>query len=87
MADRGYHVKQYMVVEHFKAGSLDAIYDRLAVNGRMLPEGLYYLNSWVNRDKHICFQLMETDRPELFDDWFEFWSELVDFEIYPIDNR
>jgi len=80
-------VKKYMVVENFKEGSINRIYDRLAVNGRMLPEGLYYLNSWVNKESHVCFQLMETDEPELFDDWFEFWGELVDFELYPIDER
>ncbi len=86
MAGRGYHVKKYMVVETFKDGAIDAIYDRLATNGRMLPEGLYYLNSWVNRENSVCFQLMETDSPELFDDWFSFWNELVDFELFPIDD-
>ena len=79
-------MKKYMVVETFKDGAIDAIYDRLASNGRMLPEGLYYLNSWVNRDKNICFQLMETDHLELFDDWFGLWSELVDFELFPVDE-
>ena len=79
-------MKKYIVVERFKDGSIEAIYDRMASNGRMLPEGLYYLNSWVNREKHVCFQLMETETPELFDDWFSFWSELVDFELFPVDE-
>ncbi len=79
-------MKKYIVVERFKDGSIETIYDRMASNGRMLPEGLYYLNSWVNRESHVCFQLMETDSPELFEDWFGFWSELVDFELFPIDD-
>jgi len=54
-------VKKYMVVETFKDGAIDAIYDRLATNGRMLPEGLYYLNSWVNRENSPAEQCPNTD--------------------------
>jgi len=34
----------------------------------MLPEGLYYLNFWVNEDQSICFQLMEANDVTLFDE-------------------
>lgn len=51
----------------------------------MLSEGLTYLNSWVNKENSICFQLMEANETELFYKWFKNWEDLVDFELYPID--
>lgn len=78
-------MKRYMVIERFKEGCWDAVYDRLDTKGRMLPEGLTYLNSWTNREKRVCFQLMETGSPDLFDVWFAHWNDLVDFELVPLD--
>jgi Domain of unknown function (DUF3303) len=74
-----------MVIERFKPGCLDAVYRRFAEQGRMLPEGLYYLNSWVNRDRSVCFQLMETNDQSLFTLWTKRWQDVTDFEIVPID--
>ena len=74
-----------MVVERYKKNCYDRIYDRFNKNGRMLPEGLYYLHSWVNKKKNICFQLMETNNEKLFDTWVEKWNDLTDFEIISID--
>ena len=51
----------------------------------MLPEGLTYLNSWLNKNYNLCFQLMETDNPELFSKWLSNLEDLIDFEIYSID--
>jgi len=51
----------------------------------LLPEGLYYLNSWVNAEENICFQLMESNDAKLFDTWIENWKEFTDFEVFPID--
>ncbi|MRR09961.1 DUF3303 domain-containing protein, partial [bacterium] len=53
--------------------------------GRMLPPGLNYLNSWVNRERGVCYQLMETSDAALFDAWTARWADLVEFEIVPID--
>lgn len=78
-------MKKYMVVERFRPGCLGKVYDRFNAKGRMLPEGLYYLHSWVNEDKNICFQLMETDDETLFSPWIEKWRDLADFEVFPID--
>ena len=78
-------MKKYMVVEHYKEGCYDAIYKRFNNQGRMLPAGLYYLHSWVNKENNICFQLMETNDIKLFDTWIENWRDLTDFEIFPID--
>ncbi len=74
-----------MVVERFKADYFEKVYERFDEYGRMLLDGLYYLNSLLNKEKNICFQLMETDDERLFTDWIEKWKDLTDFEIFPID--
>lgn len=79
------NMKKYMVIEHFKPNCFDKIYERYNAKGRILPEGLCYLNSWVNKEKNICYQLMETNNENLFQEWIEHWKDLTDFEIIPID--
>lgn len=78
-------MKKYMVVENYKEGCYEKIYQRYSSMGRLLPEGLQFLNSWVNKDNNICFQLMETNDEKLFPKWFERWDDLVEFELFPID--
>jgi hypothetical protein len=75
----------YMIIERYTAGP-GPVYERAASRGRMLPDGLRYLDSWVVDDDRLdrCFQLMETDDPALFDVWRERWSDLADFEIFPV---
>jgi len=73
-----------MVIEMFKQGSREKVYARYESKGRMLPDGLKYINSWLTKDGKRCFQLMETDNPELFDRWIEQWRDLVEFEIIPV---
>ena len=73
----------YMVIEHFKKGA-PPVYERAAERGRMLPEGLAYVDSWVDDSLDRCFQLMETDDPRLFDEWIAQWADLADFEIVPV---
>ena len=63
-------MQKYMVIERFKAGCWDAAHERFQRQGRLLPNGLYYLNSWPNKDLLICYQLMETQSPVLRDLWF-----------------
>ena len=77
---------KYMVIETFKAGSAEKIYQRYDASGRMLPSGLSYIDSWITADRKRCFQLMETDNESLFDDWIENWDDLVDFEVIPIQD-
>lgn len=74
----------YMVVERFKDIGAVEVYRRAKTRGRMLPDGLNYLSSWVDPDFTICFQLMETDDAGLFQQWTTNWSDLVDFEIIPV---
>jgi hypothetical protein len=75
----------YMVIERYLSGP-GPVYERAAACGRMLPEGLAYVSSWVVDDGGMdrCFQLMETSDPALLDVWFERWNDLVSFEVYPV---
>ncbi len=77
-------MKKYMVIETFRPGCFDAIYTRFGVQGRLLPDGLVYLDSWVTDDKTTCYQLMQTANVSLFDPWTAAWDDLVDFEIVPL---
>ncbi len=70
---------QYMVIERFKDARM--IYQRLRDRGRLMPNGLRYVDSWISEDLNRCFQLMETDSPELFQEWISNWSDLMDFEV------
>ena len=73
----------YMVIERFTRGA-PPVYERAAREGRMLPDGLRYLDSWVDERLERCFQLMETDDVRLFDEWIARWSDLADFEVVPV---
>ena len=72
-----------MVIETFP-GTAPAVYARAAEQGRMLPDGLEYVDSWVDESLGRCFQLMETDDPTLFDRWIEQWADLGGFEVVPV---
>ncbi len=74
----------YMVIEHYKNRDAVAIYRRARDQGRMMPEGLRYVSSWVEPTYDRCFQLMETEDPRLFDQWIAGWKDLIDFEIVPV---
>ena len=78
---------KYMVIEHFQAGRLDDVYERFYTNGRMLPDGLFFIDSWLSSDGLRCFQLMETDDKSLFAEWEKAWSDLAEFEIVDLRER
>ena len=74
----------YMIVEHFKNGDPRPIYRRFGERGRLAPEGLTYVSSWVDEKLERCFQLMETDDVSLLNEWLANWSDIVEFEVYPV---
>lgn len=76
---------RYMVVERYRNGP-GPVYRRAAAQGRMLPDGLHYVDSWVVDEESLdrCFQLMETDDPALLDEWMARWDDLTEFEVYPV---
>ena len=74
----------FMVIERFRDGDAAAVYRRFRERGRMMPDGLSYVDSWVEPDFKRCFQLMECDDPQLFEQWVARWEDLVEFEIVPV---
>ncbi len=74
----------YMVVEHFKNKDAVPVYRRFRDRGRMTPEGLNYVSSWVDHKLERCYQLMETHDRALLDEWMANWSDLTDFEVHPV---
>jgi hypothetical protein len=74
----------YMVIERFKNRDAHAVYKRLRDSGRMMPEGLNYIDSWVEPTYDRCFQLMECHDRNLFDKWTVHWNDLMTFEIIPV---
>jgi Protein of unknown function (DUF3303) len=71
----------FMVIERYKNRDAKAVYSRFKEKGRMMPEGLKYLGSWVEDNFDRCFQLMECDDPPLFEQWLVHWEDLGDYEI------
>jgi hypothetical protein len=74
----------YMVVEHFKNKDAVAVYRRFRDRGRLAPEGLTYVSSWVDEKLERCYQLMETHDRKLLEAWMANWSDLVDFEVHAV---
>lgn len=74
----------YMIVEHFKNDDPVPVYRRFRDHGRMTPEGLAFIVSWVDKRLSRCFQVMETDDQALLDTWMAKWSDIVDFEVHEI---
>jgi len=74
----------FMVIERFKNRNARAVYTRSRERGRMLPEGLKYVDSWVEANFDRCFQLMECNDAKLLQKWVLEWQDLVEFEIVPV---
>ena len=74
----------FMVIERFKDGDAAPVYKRFRESGRMMPDGLTYVSSWVETNFDRCFQLMESDDKELFQEWIANWNDLADFEVVEV---
>ena len=72
----------YMIVEHFK--DAPAVYRRFREKGRLAPEGLQYVSSWVDEKLERCFQIMEAQDRRLLEEWMANWRDLTDFEVYAV---
>jgi uncharacterized protein DUF3303 len=77
-------VPLFMVVEHFRNGRAAPVYRRFKERGRMAPDGLTYISSWVDENLAMCYQIMETADPALLDEWMRNWKDLVEFEVHPV---
>jgi hypothetical protein len=74
----------FMVIERFRDRDAKAVYRRFRERGRGAPEGLRYVDSWVEANFDRCFQVMECDDARLLQEWVAFWGDLVEFEIVPV---
>ena len=75
---------RFLVVEHFRGGDARPVYRRFRDEGRLAPDGLHYVASWVADDLTRCWQVMECDDRALLDAWIARWSDIVDFEVTPV---
>jgi len=74
----------FMVIERFHYGDPGPVGERFRRDGRMLPEGVTYLASWLDVTGSCCFQVMEAPSRELLDEWVSRWDDLADFELVPV---
>jgi hypothetical protein len=73
-----------MVVERFRNRDPVPVYARFRAQGRLAPDSVLYINSWVSEDLASCFQVMECDSRAALDRWIENWTDLVEFEVIPV---
>jgi hypothetical protein len=74
----------YMVIENFRNGDPVPVYRRFRDSGRLMPEGLRYVESWVTGDLRRCFQVMQCEDRAVLDRWIDAWRDLVAFEVIPV---
>ncbi len=74
----------FLIIERFRGGDPVPVYRRFREKGRLAPEGLTYVSSWVTEDLATCYQVMETADRALLDQWMAQWADLVEFEVIPV---
>ena len=74
----------FMILERFHDGDPVPVYRRFRDRGRLAPDGLRYVSSWVTEDLRVCYQVMECDDRALIDQWIAQWNDIVDFEVIPV---
>jgi len=75
---------QFMVIERFIPGKVKDMYHRFSEKGRMMPEGVTFVGSWINESVTICYQVMEAESREQLQIWIDNWKDYVDFEVIPV---
>ena len=74
----------YMIIERFRDRDAVPVYRRFRDQGRMAPDGLRYVSSWVTLEMDRCYQVMECEDRRILDQWMARWSDLVEFEVIPV---
>lgn len=74
----------FMVVEHFRPGQLELVAERFRNEGRLLPAGVEYVDSWMATDGATCYQIMNAESREALDRWIARWEDLVEFSVTPV---
>ena len=73
-----------MIIEIFHPGKVKQLYKRFEEKGRLMPEGVQYINSWINEDITTCYQVMESDTEKKIYEWIQNWIDLSDFKVIPV---
>jgi hypothetical protein len=74
----------FMIVEHFRGGDPRPVYKRFREQGRLAPEAVTYVSSWVDERLQRCFQLMEAPDSSAIQEWISHWQDLVELEVWPV---
>ena len=74
----------YMIVEHYRGNDPRPVYKRFREQGRLAPQGVEYVGSWVDTGLGRCFQVMQSPNEALLKEWMSRWQDLVDFEFWPV---
>ena len=74
----------YMIIERFYPNKVKELYKRFEEKGRMMPDGVNYINSWIDEEVSTCYQVMESPSAEKIQEWINHWNDLADFEIIPV---
>ena len=74
----------FMIIEHYRGGDPLPVYRRFRDHGRLAPDGLTYVASWIDETMATCWQVMEAADRSLVDEWIARWDDLVDFEVIPV---
>jgi hypothetical protein len=71
----------YLVIERFLTPGGVEVYRRARDCGRLMPDGVEYVASWVTPDFTMCYQVMRARERAALDEWIAAWSDLVAFEV------
>jgi hypothetical protein len=74
----------FMIVERFRNGDPVPVYRRFRDHGRMAPDGVAYVGSWVTQDLSRCFQIMDAPDRARLDEWIAKWADVADFEVIAV---
>ena len=68
-----------MVIERFHKDKILTMYKRFDEKGKPLPEGVQYINRWIDEKVETCYQLMTSESLEKLQEWISHWDDLADF--------
>jgi len=77
-------MKTYMIIEKFYPDKIKLLYQRFEEQGRLLPNGVHYVNSWIDENVETCYQVMESESKERLLEWISNWDDVATFDVIPV---
>ncbi len=74
----------FMVIETLRNQDAKAVYRRFRDRGRLMPEGMRFVDSWTAADLSRVFLLAEAAEVAPLQQWIAEWSHLIRFEVIPV---